>query len=202
MFDVLRGGVALFEMSLAVLALTPRTRKWCGLAGRPVSPGSPAVPHVLVLRSGDGRLGWNEAVWPWDVALVPAAFMLIRPWRSTAWDELRLSGWPIRAVVVFMCLYPLGYYFGLVDAYMAHCLYSWNTPIAAIIKPDEPPEQILELEKLHIPFPPAPRLYEAYFDKVAEPGDELVLNDYRIWAQHQPGWKSVDGIAIKRIIKQ
>jgi hypothetical protein len=200
-FDVLRGGVALFEMSLAVLAVIPRTRKWCGWQAALFHLG--ILQYLMFwLRSTNGRLGWNEAVWPWNVALVPAAYILIRPWQTTAWQDWRQRGWPVRAVVVFMCLYPLGYYFGLVDAYMAHCLYSWNTPVAAIIKPGEPPDQIIELEKLHIPFPPAPRLYEAYFDKVAQPGDELILNDYRTWAQHQPGWKSVDGIAIRRITKQ
>jgi hypothetical protein len=201
-FDMLRGGVALFEMSLAVLALIPRTRKWCAWQA--------AIFHIGVLQylmfwldPGEDRFGWNEAVWPWNIALIPAGFALIRTWPSTAWHDLRVRPLWARAVVALLCIYPAGYYVGLVDAYLAHCLYSINTPAAAILTyGGDEPEQIYELRALHIPFPPVPRLYEAYFDKIAQPGDTLIIKDRRRYARGLPGWKVVDGVAVRRITKR
>jgi hypothetical protein len=97
-------------------------------------------------------------------------------------------------VVALLCFYPLGYYVGLVDAYMAHCLYSLNTPVAGIIRDGEEPQQIVELPPVHIPFPPAPRLFKAYFAKVAEPGERLLIRDFRRWAKAR-------GTAEERFIK-
>jgi hypothetical protein len=133
--------------------------------------------------------------------MIPAGFAFIAPWTTTAQPALRPSGWLARAVALFLALYPAGYYVGLVDAYLAHCLYSLNTPVAAIITPDGEASQILMLEKLHIPFPPAPRLFEVYFHEVAEPGDMLIIRDFRRWARGRPGWKTVRGNAERRIIK-
>jgi hypothetical protein len=192
-FDVLRGGVALFEMSLAVLAVIPRTRKWCAWLS--------AIFHIGVLQYLLFWIQGNEAVWPWNIALVPAGFALIRPWQTSLTFDWRRSRWLARGAVAFLFVYPAGYYVGLVDAYLAHCLYSINTPVAAIATPDGEVTQILYMDSLHVPFPPAPRLYEAYFEKVAEPGDRMLIKDYRRWAKGRRGWEEVRGVATRRITK-
>lgn len=182
-FDLLRGSLAVFEMSLAVFAVMPRTRKWCAWQA--------AVFHLGVLQylmfwspTPDGTFGgWNQAVWPWNIALAPASFALLRTWHAPAWQDFKSRRWLPRAIVVFMCIYPIGYYVGLVDAYLAHCLYSLNTPVAAIVRPNEAPDQIVFLKSLNVPFPPTTRLFKAYFAKVADPGDVLLIKDYRQWAR-------------------
>jgi hypothetical protein len=192
-FDTLRGGLALFEMSLALLAVIPRTRKWCAWQA--------AIFHFGVLQYLIFWLRWNESVWPWNIALVPAGFALIQTWKTTAWQDWRQSGWLPRAAVLLLVVSPWGYYVGMLDAYPAHCLYSLNTPVAAIMNPQGEVEQIMAIEELNIPFPPVPRLFEAYFHQVAEPGDVLIIRDFRRWARGRPQWKLVRGAAERRIVK-
>ncbi len=134
-----------------------------------------------------GTMGnWNQAVWPWNIALALTGFALIAPWQRTVREDWKDSAKWTRAVVAAMCVYPFGYYFGFVDAYLAHCLYSYNTPAAAILSHGEQNErvdQLIMLEPLNVPFPPVPRLYKVYFAKVAEPGDALEIIDRRYWAK-------------------
>jgi uncharacterized membrane protein YphA (DoxX/SURF4 family) len=66
--------VALGEIVLALLILSPRTRKAAAWLACVLHAG---VLIYLVKRN------WNHAVWPWNLALAASGFALIGPWRSS-----------------------------------------------------------------------------------------------------------------------
>jgi hypothetical protein len=122
-------------------------------------------------------------------------------------ETFQQTRWPVIAAALFLVISPAGYYFNLVDAYLAHCLYSSNTP-SAWFESDvaENPENAERpsaaehpvvphakrtnlsyqmLEELNVPFPPAHRLFEDYFQRVGRPGDRLEIHDPRDWARRR-----------------
>jgi len=173
--NLLRGGVASFELSLAVLAIVSRTRRLCAVLA--------CLLHVGILLQLIVRQQWNPAVWPWNFALALAGFALIWPWQESAIQGWRGATWPTRLAVLFILFSPIGYYFGCLDAYLAHCVYSNNTPRAVIVTSDGQHQPIYFLPTLNVPFPPTHRLFEAYFAQVGRPGDRLSISDPRWWAK-------------------
>ena len=59
--NILGALAAMGEMSLALLAIMPRTRRACAVMA--------AVFHTSILLWLSLRLHWNSAVWPWNAAL-------------------------------------------------------------------------------------------------------------------------------------
>jgi hypothetical protein len=222
---------AVFELSIGILAMFPAARR--------------AVPWMAALLHGGILLSlvvqrWNTAVWPWNIALIAAAFSLYG-WRNRSAEEeaaappeqvLAPLPWRWRLLALVVLLYPALYYVGLCDGYMAWCVYSSNTPSAhyytavprsaaastrpvpglaaastrRVPRPEtdglSPREGIDEawnaadleaalqtasgeelqfkhFAQLNVPLPPAPRLFERYFRKVARPGDVLTIDDPR-----------------------
>lgn len=172
--DVLRGGLAFGEMSLAFLAVIPRTRKLCAILA--------AVLHLSIFFYLSLRMRHNLAVWPWNLTLAIAGFALIWPWKSTFRADWRVSSWAVRLATIFLLVSPFGYYFGAVDAYFSHCLYTNNTIQAQIVHADGT-QTALDWTVFNTPFPPAHRLFDDYFAKVAAPGDVLHVTDPRWWAR-------------------
>ena len=64
----------------------------------------------------------------------------------------------------------------MVDAYLAHCLYSRNTPSAVY---HGEPVVDLAMREVNVPLPPEHRLYEQLFERTAAPGDEMRIEDPR-----------------------
>ena len=116
---------------------------------------------------------WNVSVWPWNVGLAlaaPAFFFF---------DERHPAPRIPSAVIgVAFALVPLGFYAGVVDAYVAHNLYTSNTATATICGPQlhcSNAEFRATWTELDVPLPPEPRLYRALFERVCEPGEETLL---------------------------
>ncbi len=165
------------EVALGLLSLFVRTRRVAAIAAVPFHLG------ILLSLSPLG-LDWNEAVWPWNVALAGAGMGLIYPWREpllTSFTGIRL---PMRVAAAAVLLSPLLFYVGVLDAYMAHCLYSGNTP-RGIWEHDGIDDNLtmITINSLRVPLPPTERTYWQFFLAAGHPGDRLVIEDFRSWAR-------------------
>ena len=174
--NILGALAALGEMSLAVLAIVPRTRRACAVMA--------GVFHTSILLWLSLRLHWNSAVWPWNAALAVAGPTLIWPWKASlraAWQDCR----PVaKSAAAFVLISPVGYYFGLIGAPLAHCLYTSNAPTAEVIPLGGESVTISDLlPTLNVFLPPMHHTFEAYFAAVGHPGDQLIIDDPRWWAK-------------------
>jgi hypothetical protein len=163
------------ELALGCLALSVRTRRFAACA---------AVPFHLGVLASLVWIGWNQAVWPWNVALAGAGFGLLFPWRESLTESFARAGVALRAAAACVLLAPLLFYVGALDAYMAHCLYSGNTPVGIWVH-DGQEENLSMLtmhSSLHVPLPPTHRTFWQFFLAAGHPGDHLVIEDSRHWA--------------------
>lgn len=181
-------GVALFEIALGLALLWPAARRRAGWLAGAMHLG------IFLSLSPLGR-GRNEAVWPWNLALAVAAPVLLSSWNASWRGQLRASRPAALLLAAALLLSPALYAVGRLDAYLSYCLYSVNVPIAVLVRADKArelaaagatelrlPDLNFALKELHVPFPPAHRLFEQYFARVAEPGDVLHIYDPRGWA--------------------
>jgi hypothetical protein len=162
--------IALSEFAIGLLAIFPRTRKIAALLAFGVHMS------ILLILSPLGQ-DWNEAVWPWNIALAFAGIALIAPWKESLLQTFRLNRLAIRLIVIFILIAPLGFYFGMMDAYLAHNLYSSNVPRASRTPPT--------MRLFNVPFPPEQRLFEQNFQLTCEVGDTLSIRDQRWWYRQQ-----------------
>jgi len=176
--QVLGGAMAAGELSLGVLAVVPRLRRACAVAA--------CGFHLLVLLWLAGKMQWNPAVWPWNLALAAAGFALVWPWTTSLVHDVQAARWLPRVAALLLLVSPLGYYFGLVDPYLAHCLYTRNVPKAQRITIGGP-QPLDTWSALRVPLPPAHRILEQFFQKTALPSERLVIDDPRWWACYR-GW--------------
>jgi hypothetical protein len=155
------------EISIGLLLLTQRWRR----VGIVLAIGLHVLGLVALVN-----VRWNEAVWPWNLALALAAVAFF-------WS--RASDWLTResiAIVAAFVVVPMGFYAGLVDAYLAHNLYTSNTASALICETDtacSSAEWSEVLTTLNVPFPPEPRLFKDYFEEVCTPGQTLLITPRR-----------------------
>ena len=156
---------ALAEVAIAVLALAPRAR-W---AAATVALGL----HAGILLVLSPRADPNIVVWPWNIALALAGLVFIAPWKGSVSEAFRASRLVPRFVVAALLVMPAGFYFGVVDAYLSHNLYSSNTPLATTV----PPTRRL----FRVPFPPEHRLFEQHFQLTCYKGQTLQILDRRWW---------------------
>lgn len=169
------------ELTVGILAIVPRTRVLAGFAALALHGG------ILLDLSPVGH-DWNMAVWPWNVALAFAGLALIAPWRGSLGQLIARCPRLIRASIVILLIAPLGFYFGVVDAYLAHNLYSSNTPGAKIVCPVacRPGQTTGDVGRtFHVPMPPERRLFQQLFLTTCQVGDQLVITDPRWWFQLQ-----------------
>ncbi len=168
-------GAPLTEIGLGLAALNPRT--W------PVVRWVALVFHLAIfatLLKGD----WNSAVWPWNVALGVAAWLLFapRPRVTTGVPTPIGQRRPHAATLlgVLFAVYPVGFYLGLTDAYLAHNLYSSNTAVGYVCVSSGQSCSLSPFSStwsaLNVPLPPEPRLYRAWFAKVCAPGEQLRID--------------------------
>lgn len=168
----LAAAVAAAEIAFAVGALLPR---W-----RPVVRNAAAAFHLATVLVLATRLRWNEAVWPWNLALACAAFVLLGSWRGWGLGvEWARSPRLPRGLAVVLLVLPGGYWIGVVDAYLAHCLYSNDVPRAFVCTPFSRTD-VNEICVRHgVVLPPAHRLYAPFFRGVGRPGEWIEIEDPR-----------------------
>lgn len=168
----LAAAVALTEIGLAAGALVPRFRAVVGAVA--------AVFHVATVVVLALRLHWDVPVWPWNLALACAAPVVMTRWGGpglgAAW---RRASPPARAAAVVLLVMPAGYWFGVVDAFLAHCLYSDNTPRAFVCTPFSRTDVRAICNGHGVILPPAHRLYPPFFRSVGRPGEWLEIEDPR-----------------------
>lgn len=158
--------IAASEFSVGFLAIFPRTRLLSALLALGVHI------NIFVILS-PLRRNWNESVWYWNLALALAGFVMIVPWKDSPLRTFKNVHWLTCVIIVVLLIMPLGFYFGVVDAYMAHNLYSSNVPRATRLPPT--------WNLFNVPFPPEHRLFEQYFHLTCRPGETLRIADQRWW---------------------
>jgi len=173
--------LAIVEIVMGLVAFVPRWRR--------ATVAAAVVVHVGVIWLLHRHGNWNTSVWPWNAALALVGGALIATWQGSLRDELRRCGTWGFAAALLLFFSPLLFYVGLLDAYLSHCLYSANVPVATMIPaaPSEPAYQMNSIEgpywkNLNVPQPPAHRNFESYFRAVAKPGDRMLVEDRRAWA--------------------
>lgn len=174
--------IPLVETGLGIMGLIPA----CWPAVRVVAP----VVHLQILLTLVVA-HWNTSVWPWNIGIALAAPFLFLPDRLAAEPSRsrhaasnpRPRARVVTTVGVLLVVYPVGFYFGVTDAYLEHNLYSANTRTAAICPPSNGAAAPKCSESvftrtwaaINVPLPPERRLYVAWFDKVCRPGETLRL---------------------------
>lgn len=159
--------LALGEYLLALLVLKPESRRWAGAAT--------FAMHVGILSTLAAGRNENASIWPWNFALALSGVALFMPWQGSALDDFKRQSRVVRALALTMLLSPLGWYVGLVDAYLSFHLYSVDVPV-----PDAPSKPFRATWKyLHVPIPPEHRLFIRLFDQVCHPGEVLTVKETR-----------------------
>jgi len=155
------------EITLGLTSLWPRA--W------PVTRVGAVVVHLGILATLSPLFAdWNSAVWPWNVALAVAGFMLFRPADVPRRPPAK---WAVAAGVVLLAS-PVLFYAGVGDAYLSHNLYTSNTARAAVCTTQEQrcsdPSSVT-YDALNVPLPPEERLFRAVFDKTCTPAMRLTV---------------------------
>lgn len=162
--------IALTELGIGVLAVGRPTRRLAGVLAFAVHGG------VVFLMAREAA-GWNQAVWPWNVALAVAGLVLIVPWRESLRATFLAASLPARAVVATLLVSPAGWWVGITDAYLAHHLYSADVPKAVATGIGTG----ATWGAFKVPLPPEHRLFEQYFAATCRPGEEMTITDGRRW---------------------
>jgi hypothetical protein len=179
-FDLVRGGLALAEIGLGIMAVVPRTR-------RIAAPGACAL-HLGILGYLALRVRGNAQLWPWNLALALSGPYFLRTWRSSLTRDLGAAPRWAGVTVAGLLVMPVGFYAGYVDAYVAHCLYCRNAPQARIVSRDGVSRHIETSTTLNVPFPPTQRGFLAYFAREGRPGERLIVEDPRWWLRGRREW--------------
>lgn len=169
----LGAAIAMGEVLLALGCLVPRLRPAAAVVG--------AAAHGAALAAlSPLGLDWNPAVWPWNAALAIAVPVLLRQWTGPglgdAWNVA--APWARGAAVVLLLL-PAGYWLGVTDASLAHCLYSGNVPRAFVCTPFSRVDINSRVAELNVFLPPAHRLFEPLFLGVGRAGEWMEVEDPR-----------------------
>lgn len=160
------------EMALAVGALVPGLRRATAIAACLFHGGTVAVLSLV--------MNWDPGVWPWNAALAGASPLLLLPWRGRGLGDL----WPqaarwARRVAVALLVMPVGFWFGIVDAHFAHCLYSPNGPRAFVCNAFGRVDIRVICEQLGVQVPPAHRHFDRLFLGVGRAGEWMEVEDPR-----------------------
>ena len=170
--------IAFIELGTGLLALSRRTRKAAAFMAF-------GLHTAILLNLSQLGINRNDAVWPWNVALAFAGFVLIAPWKESLLGSVARCHALARPLLVGLLVAPLGFYLGLMDAYLApqpvfrqHASGHGCVPGRVSTAP-EPQHAIWEA--FRVPPPPEQRLFEQYFVLTCRPGDQLLIRDSRWW---------------------
>jgi hypothetical protein len=126
-------------------------------------------------------------VWPWNLALAAAGYCLISNWQEGLFESLRRCGRVVGSGLIILMLSPAGFYLLIVDAYVAHNLYTGNTPVEMVCTaPNRCNTGGLTLSSwraFNVPLPPEHRVFESYFFQICKPGEQLTVMDSRLVAR-------------------
>lgn len=168
----LAAAVAGTELFLGLACFVPRVRKGAAVVA--------TAFHVATFAVLAFRLRWDAPVWPWNLALAAAGPGLLVPWRGPGLGvDFALARRPARSVAVALLLLPAGYWLGVVDAFLAHCVYADNRPKAYVCTPFSRTDLEDVCRRLGVVLPPAHRLYAPFFRGVGRPGEWLEIEDPR-----------------------
>lgn len=168
----LAAAVAGTELFLGMACFVPRLRKPAAMVA--------TAFHLATFAVLAFRLQWDAPVWPWNLALAAAGPGLLGPWRGPGLGaEFALARRPARSVAVALLLLPAGYWLGIVDAFLAHCVYADNRPQAYVCTPFSRTDLESVCRQLGVVLPPAHRLYAPFFRGVGRPGEWLEIEDPR-----------------------
>jgi len=213
--------VAVFEMAVGVGVLFPLTRRVAAVAAVfmhfVIFLGATSIPegidhliagHIDAAKNALSPESWYQPVWPWNLLLMWAGLALFWNYRESPLAAWRRWTWPIRAAVAVLLISPLGYYLGLVNPYLANCIYSGNFIIGVRIPANTqviaPPAldtitdtsiprawQSLGSETsrpsrekgMNISLPPSERMFQRFFAKTGKLHERMIL--------YYPGWMSL-----------
>lgn len=168
----LAAAVAMTEIFLGVGCLVPGLRRAVAVTA--------AVFHIATFAVLAGRLRWDVPVWPWNVCLAIAGPMIVLAWRGRGLgEEWAAATRAARAIAVALLLLPSGYWLGVVDAFLAHCIYADNRPKAYVCTPFTRTDLDAICLRLGVVLPPAHRLYAPFFRGIGRPGEWLEVEDPR-----------------------
>jgi hypothetical protein len=175
-------GVPVVEIALGLLAAVPRARRAAVVLSVAVHG---LILATLLLQQR------NVAVWAWNAVIPVAAAALLAGDRTTrvlsraTRQTVRSAGTKVAvAVWAVVALYPAGFYVGVVDAYLAHHLYSGATHRALVCSTGRTGHTdgaalrctdpfTTTWSSLRVPLPPEPRLYRQWFELDCRAGDVL-----------------------------
>lgn len=168
----LAAAVAGTELFLGLACFVPRLRKRAAVVA--------TAFHLATFAVLALRLQWDAAVWPWNLALAAAGPGLLGAWHGPGLGaEFALAPRPARSVAIALLLLPAGYWLGVVDAFLAHCVYADNRPQAAVCTPFSRTDLEDVCWRLGVVLPPAHRLYAPFFRGIGRPGEWLEIEDPR-----------------------
>ncbi len=169
----LGGAIGGTEVMLAVGSFLPVWRRATAIAACLFHTTTVALLSPLVMN-------WDPGVWPWNAALAGVSPLLLFPWQGRWLGDLwpQAARWARRGAVVLLLL-PLGYWFGIVDAHFAHCLYSPNTPRAFVCTTFSRTDIRVICEQLGVQVPPAHRHFDRLFLGVGRAGEWMEVEDPR-----------------------
>lgn len=160
--------LAVGEFALALFVLSPVTRRWAWLAA--------FATHVGILSTLAAGRNENASIWPWNFTLALCGAALFVPWERSWLDDWRAQRRAVKALALTLVLFPVGWHFGLTDAYLSFHLYSMDVPI-----PDAPRKPFRQTwEHLHVPIPPEHRLFQRLFDATCQPGELMTVKESRL----------------------
>ncbi|HZZ27497.1 MAG TPA: toxin-antitoxin system YwqK family antitoxin [Pirellulales bacterium] len=167
--------IAVTEVSLGILCFVPRAR-W--------------VVAIAALGMHTSIIIWN-CLGPhcnllgWNMMLALAGFALILPWRESRLVTFRKSNWVAKIATLAVLLLPAAYYVNGIAAYLSYCIYVPNNPFAVLYRPGEEPKTVgfMGYEEVNFPLSPSHSILQAYFNKIRQPGDVMIVHDPRPWAE-------------------
>ena len=169
---VIAVAVAVTEILMGGCCFVPRRRRQVAVVA--------AVFHLATFAVLAIRLHWNQAVWPWNLALAAAGPAIVLTWKGRGLGhEWAATTRAVRTIAVTLLLMPVGYWLGIVDAFLAHCLYADNRPKAYVCTPFSRTDLDAVCIRLGVVLPPAHRLYGPFFRGVGRPGEWLEVEDPR-----------------------
>ena len=164
--------VAGTEIFLGLGCFVPRLRRAVALT---------AVPfHLATVAVLAFRLGWDLPVWPWNLALAAAGPGLLLRWRGPGLGgSFARAGVAARLAAATLLVLPAGYWLGVVDSFLAHCVYADNRPKAYVCTPFSRTDLEGECSRWGVVLPPAHRHYAPFFRGIGRPGEWLEIEDPR-----------------------
>jgi uncharacterized membrane protein YphA (DoxX/SURF4 family) len=207
--------VAIFEMAVGLGVLFPLTRRAAAVAAVlmhfVIFLGATSIPegidHLIAgnIEAANEAMkpeNWYQPVWPWNLLLMWAGLAFFWNYRESPLSVWRGRTWPIRTAVAVLLISPLGYYLGIVNPYLANCIYSGNFIIGVRIPASTNIIAIPELNTitdtsiprawqslgsetsrdLGISLPPSERMFQRFFTKTGKLHERMIL--------YYPGWMS------------